>query len=62
MWHDVAYAHDIGHLETADQLLMPPSQIRSHGEKILALELEIKVDCSVSIQRIHGEHVESGRS
>lgn len=59
MW---AYVHDIGHLETANQLLMLPSQIISCGEAILVLELEIEVDCSVSIQQIHGEHVESGRS
>ena len=59
-WQDVAYANDVGHLKIENELLTP-SQIRSHGEAILILELEIEVACPVSIQQIHREHVEMER-
>jgi hypothetical protein len=59
-WQDVADANDVWHLEVENELLTP-SQIHSHGEAILILELEIEVACPVSIQQIHREHVERER-
>jgi hypothetical protein len=59
-WQHVAHANDVGHLRMENELLTP-SQIRSHGEAILVLELEIEVACPVSIQQIHREHVERER-
>ncbi|CAI6339979.1 unnamed protein product [Periconia digitata] len=58
-WQDVADANDVGYLKTESELLMlTPSQIRSHGEAILILELKIEVACPVSIQQMHREHTE----
>lgn len=56
-WQGVARINDVGHLEIESELLAP-EQIRSHGEAILILGLEIEFDCPVSIQQIHREHVE----
>ncbi|KAH7127246.1 hypothetical protein B0J11DRAFT_432859 [Dendryphion nanum] len=41
---------------TAWENLLSPSQIRSHGEAILILDLENEVACPVSVQQIHREH------
>lgn len=54
-WQNVARANHSGHLQILNELLTP-SQIRSHGEAVLILELETEVACPVSIQQIHNEH------
>jgi hypothetical protein len=56
----VVYANDVGHLKIENELLTP-SQIRSHGEAILILELELEIAHPVSVQQIQREHVEKER-
>ncbi|PVI03194.1 hypothetical protein DM02DRAFT_521358 [Periconia macrospinosa] len=56
-WQDVADANNVSHLKIEHQVL-PPFLIRSHGEAILILDLEIEVACPVSIQQIHREYLE----
>lgn len=45
-----------GYLQIGKELLST-SQIGSHGEAILILELENEVACPVSVQQIHREHL-----
>ncbi|KAF2877748.1 hypothetical protein BDV95DRAFT_600450 [Massariosphaeria phaeospora] len=57
-WESVAgTSRDAGQYLQIDNELLAPAQIRSHGEAVLILELEIEVACSVSIQQIHREHL-----
>lgn len=53
-WEDARTSH-AGHLDVQNEIL-EPREIRSHGEAVLALELEIDVACPISIQQIHEEH------
>lgn len=54
-WESVVEDNHVRYLQTENELLSP-SQIRSHGEAILILELENEVACPVSVQQIHREH------
>jgi hypothetical protein len=55
-WENIADASYAGYLQVQNELLAS-SQIRSHGEAVLMLELEAEVVCPVSIQQIHREHL-----
>jgi hypothetical protein len=57
-WENVTGARHAGYLQIRNELLRP-SQIRSHGEAVLILELETEVACPVSIQQIHREHLQT---
>lgn len=56
-WRSVAEGGVNDDLQIRNELLRSPP-IRSHGEAVVILELEIKVACPVSIQQIRREHLE----
>jgi hypothetical protein len=56
-WQSVAEGGFNGNLQIQNKLLRS-TQIQSHGEAVVTLELEIEVACFVSIQQIHREHLQ----
>lgn len=55
-WQGVAEGGLNRNLQIQNELLMS-SQVKSHGDAVLNLDLEIEVACPVSIQQIHREHL-----